>query len=272
MKRILVPIDFSAVSRDAAEYAAQLALKLGASIELLHVVTLASSSTKLMNWKKLEDEMIRTAQENAKEFLENFRHPVNLNYTQRSGYPTQDVIEEFVKEQGIDLIVIGTHGASGLKKTLVGSNAASVINASSVPVLAIPAGYAFKGIQNIVYATSMTNLDHEVKALAAFARNFDSLITIVHISERHSGKRDFSNLKSILGRMAAYDKLQFEVIENARIEDGVSQMVEDQKPDVLAMFTHELDTYEKIFGKGVTRNIAFEVKVPLLAYNKTKLK
>ncbi len=270
MKRILVPVDFSNASKNAAQYAAALALKLNAEIDLLHVINIGDSSRTLMNWKKLEEQMIKSAEASAKELMSEIRYPVKVKYHRSSGHPVQEVVHRFAKEHGHDLIVIGTHGASGIKKALIGSNASSLINHSSIPVIAVPADVEFNGIENIVYATSMIHLDEEIKTVSRFAKYFDAQITIVHVATNGDGKRDHKNLESILSRMSHYDKLKFEVVHDEDVESGLKKMTDKQHPDMIALFTHELNLYEKVFGKGITRNLAHEATIPLISYNRTK--
>ncbi|HZY82568.1 MAG TPA: universal stress protein [Cyclobacteriaceae bacterium] len=269
MKKILVPIDFSNASKNASHYAAEIAAQVHAEVDLIHILNINSTSTTLMNWKKLEEQMISSADQGAEELIASIDKPVKVRFSRSAGHPFYDVVRSYARDHHEDLIVMGTHGASGIKKALIGSNAASVINNSPVPVLAIPSGSTFTGIKNILYATSMTNLDTEIKIVAKFAKKFDARITIVHVSEKGSGKRDYSNLLSILSRIAHYDKLDFVVVEGTNVAESLQNVVEERKPDVIAMFTHELSLYEKIFGKGVTRNVAFNATIPLLAYNKT---
>jgi nucleotide-binding universal stress UspA family protein len=266
MKKILVPIDFSAASKNASQYAAALAMEVDAKVNLLHVNTISSSPSTLKNWKKLENEMKRTAEQGAVDLMEEIRYPVKIDYHLASGYPLDKVVGEFVKDNKQDLVVVGTHGASGLKKSFIGSNAAAVINTATVPVLAIPTRARFKGINHILYATSMVRLDEEIKVVARFAKKFNALITVVHVSMKNIKGRDHRNLVSILSRMAGYKQINFAAVEGEDVTDGVLKVCKEIKPDVIAMFTHELSLYEKIFGKGITRNLAFETSIPLLSF------
>lgn len=265
----MIPVDFSNSSKNATQYAAGMAAQVGAELNLVHVLNINSTSTTLMNWKKLEDQMIKSADDGARELIATIDQPVKVDFNRSVGHPFHDVIRRYAKDHHEDIVVMGTHGASGIRKALMGSNAASVINHASVPVLAIPSDSKFNGINHILYATTMVNLEDEVKTVAKFARQFDARITIAHVSEKDSGKRDYSNLVSILSRMAHYDKIDFTVVEGSDVEEGLRRAVDEQNPDVIVMFTHELSLYEKLLGKGITRNVAFGTTIPLLTYNKT---
>lgn len=271
MKKILVPVDFSAASKNAAKYALSIAESLNAHVDLLHVVSVGGSSTTLMNWQKLEKEMNRQAEEDAKAFMKDLDGK-NVTYTKSSGHPIEEVVQQFAKSHHADMIVVGTTGATGLKKALVGSNAASVINHSPVPVLAVPAHSTFTGIHHIVYATSMEHLDEETRTIAGFAQVFNARITIVNVREPHTVRRDRKDLEGILQRMAGYERIHFIALESADVEDGLRKAIAMHQPDLVALFTHELSLYEKIFGKGITRNLVYNSVVPLLAYQTKKHK
>jgi nucleotide-binding universal stress UspA family protein len=273
---ILTPTDFSKLSKVAVLYSARIAKKLKADIILLAVIDMNSYTTTSMRWTKLEDEMISIAQEEAdrfiKEIKEEIKGNVKITYRYVTGYPVEERIEEFVKQNGIDMIVMGTRGASGLKKVVMGSNATAVIDNSSVPVIAVPGQTAFKAIKEIVYASDMVNLSEEIKTIAMFASLFNANIHVLHVLPRDSAKKiDGKKTVSSLVKQTKYPNIFFHVSKSDHIAEGVDAFVAHQKADLLTMFTHKLDFYEKLFGRSVTRHLAFHVHVPLLTFNKTTL-
>jgi len=270
MKKILVPTDFSKAAANAAQYAAWLAQKLSAKMELVHVIDIGTPGTKLHNWQKLEAQMIKSGQEGAKQVMENIRNPVEITYKHLAGSPFQDVVSEFAESEKADMIVIGSRGASGLKKALFGSNAATLINRCSKPVIVVPAEAEFNGIRKVLYPTDMVHLDEEIKTIARFAKHFDAQILVLHVKSGNAPKRDTTNLENILTRMANYRKIKFDVVGNEDVVAGIEEYVQSEKPDLLAMFTHELDLYERIFGKSVTRQVTFHNSLPLLSINRDK--
>ncbi|MDL5048012.1 universal stress protein [Oscillatoria amoena NRMC-F 0135] len=151
MMTLLVPTDFSKASRKAVIYAADLAKKVNAQVILLNVVQVNTSGETLLKWKRLEDEMVKIAKEDGEELLAEVRKKAGakaqLSFEYRLGYDFAKVVNRFIEENDVDLIIMGTHGATGLKKVLMGSNAASMINTSLVPVIAIPADAVFKPIK-----------------------------------------------------------------------------------------------------------------------------
>jgi hypothetical protein len=236
-----------------------------------------TSGETLLKWKRLEEEMLKIAQEEGEALLEELKKKagakVEFTFEYRLGYDFAKVVNQFVEENDVDLIVMGTHGATGLKKVLMGSNTASLINISLVPVIAVPASAVFKPIKKIVYATDMVNLDEEIKTITLFADLFKASVSVVHVTPATPDKKfDSEKFTRNLIMVSKYKKLSFSFVKNENIADRVDGFVAKQKPQLLAMFTHKLSAYEKFFGKGVTRRQAFSTTVPLLTFNKTTMK
>jgi len=248
MKKILVPTDFSKADESAAQHGASLAHRISAKLELVHVINAGESGKKRGNWKKLEVEMIRAARNGAKKRMAALKQPLKPAYSALVGYPFQQIISEYAVDEKFDLIVIGSRGASGVKKALLGSKAATLINGSPKPVIVVPGRVKFSGINNIVYATDMAHLDEEVKIVAKLAKPFD--VVIVNVTDKTDNARDRTSLKNILSRMANHKKLRFEVIENENVAKGIAAFIAREKPDLLAMFTHELGFVDKLLGQG----------------------
>jgi nucleotide-binding universal stress UspA family protein len=274
IKTILVPTDFSKPSKVAVLYAARLAQKINAEITLLAVININTATDAILDWKKIEQDLVDTAQQNAEQLIMEIKEEVELKIEYRSimGFPFEEMVEHTVINDGFDLIVMGTKGATGLKKVLIGSNAAAVVDNSSVPVLVIPPNTEWSTIKQIVYATDMDSINEEVKPIAVFAGIFNAAITILHVLPEDSSKKiDGKSLAADLIKITNYKKISFHVSRNNSIADEVDTFVVDQKADMLAMVTHKLDFYEKLFGKSVTRQLAFHTRIPLLTYNRTML-
>lgn len=281
MKKILVLTDFSKLSQVAISYAIGIAKKMEAKIILLSVINASSSSNTLMNWKRLEEEMIKGAQRDADELLGALKKEqgkVKITYHSMLGFPLADMIDQFAVKNKVDLIVMGTKGATGLKKVTIGSNASAVIDRSSVPVVVVPGENTFKAIRKIVYATDYKNLTTEIKTVVKFAQYFNAPVHVLHVvkdSTKGEVEKTGTNTEQMASELIAaskYSKIHFHVVKSDNTAQAVDKFVVDNKADMLTMFTHRLDFYEKLFGKSITRQLAFHSTVPLLTFNKTNVK
>jgi nucleotide-binding universal stress UspA family protein len=140
--RILVPIDFSDQSEPVVEWASHLAKEHGSKIWLLHAYHLPVEFQQLEGaylpadfWANVRDEATKSMAKTA----EGIRAAgIEVEEVVREGYPAT-VIEEEAERIEADLIVIGTHGLSGLKHLLLGSIAERVVQKSPCPVLTVKA-------------------------------------------------------------------------------------------------------------------------------------
>ena len=140
--RILVPTDFSADADAAVVYALRLASAFGASVGLLHVVEnpiaagVWSSEVYTAEIAGLQINLVRDAEERLRKYAAEMGAAVTSEV--RTG-PAARVILEFAKEHGVDLIVMGTHGRTGLAHALMGSVAERVVRLARCPVLTLRA-------------------------------------------------------------------------------------------------------------------------------------
>lgn len=142
LKRILLPTDFSENAKTAQNYAVDLAKKFGAELHLLHVSVdmLAMVPEPGMNFLPPGD-YLRDMQNAAKAALEKVEPGDDLKTVRdvRLGTPFVEIVR-YAKDENIDLIVIGTHGRSGLAHALMGSTAEKVVRKAPCPVLTVRPG------------------------------------------------------------------------------------------------------------------------------------
>jgi nucleotide-binding universal stress UspA family protein len=273
--KLLVPTDFSRPSKTALLYAAQMAKKLQGEIIILWFNSIQSSKKTLSKWKKLEAEMIAIAQEDAKHLVEEVRAEVrgNLAFTYHftSGSSFAESVDAYAVKNDVDMIIMGTKGASGVKKLIMGSYAASMIDHSRIPVLVIPEKASFKPLKKIVYASDLYEWDQEIRTIAALAAIYKASVHVLHISPASSKTKIDKNLLPEMIKTAGYQKIIYQDIKSDNIAKAIDDYIIANDADMLAMFTHKLDNYEKLFGRSVTRQLAFHAHVPLLTFNKTLL-
>lgn len=270
-KKIVVPTDFSNLSRSAALYAIDMAAKVNGEVMVVYVIEIEQGTSQLMNWKKLQDQMELDAAQNSARFmkaLDGYAGGVSVTYATLMGTNMTDQVLNFAQKNKADLIVTGTRGASGLKAFVLGSNTATLINKSSIPVIAVPGDLKFNGFDRIVLASDMKTLDSEAKAVAKFAKGFDTQIDILHVSSVKPEGRKHDELEAILRRMTGHKKMNLFVVANENVTSALNDYVQEHGTDLIVMFTHELKLFEKLFGKGHTRSMAFQTQVPLLAMKK----
>lgn len=271
MIKILVPTDFSALSKVAVRYAAQLATSLQSSLTLFHVVHIDAPPRAMaaVKAKSIEDAMEDTAREDGHLLLQQIKaeleSPPAMQLVIRRGHPLEDIVGNYAGENAIDLVVIGTKGASGISGTLLGSNAARMIAHSRLPVLSVPAHAVYRPLQRIVYATDLLNVDNETKFVTVLARLFRAEVHVVHVLQPGlTAKHSESDLQRDLRQMNGYEDLHVKFVQSEDVAESIEKVNLEIKPDILTMFPHESTFFDKLFGRSVTRQVAFHGTIPLL--------
>jgi nucleotide-binding universal stress UspA family protein len=105
-----------------------------------------------------------------------------------------------------------------------------------------------------------------LKQLMPYVKEFDSTIHLIHIVG--SGKNVPAIEEKIEGivEKAGYENVVVMVLADSNVDEGIEQYINNSKADLLAMFTHDLNFYEKLFDSSITRRMAFHSRIPLLAF------
>jgi nucleotide-binding universal stress UspA family protein len=140
-KKILFPVDLSQISVKIVPFLQSLATKYGARIHLIFVARVFDYLTSMYvphpSVSQFEKEVLEGAEKRLYEFAEeNFREFPGTKTQVVAGDPSEEILN-YVKAQGIDLVVMGTHGRKGLDKVIFGSVAERVVKTSPVPVMVV---------------------------------------------------------------------------------------------------------------------------------------
>ena len=273
MVNILVPTDFSELSGNATRFAIKIANKLNGTVTLVHVMKTVTAVRATMQERiqKIETELTQDATEKlnalAHEFSKQvrFTEPIKLRIAKGAG-PFEETLKKEAKRAHAGLIIMGTHGASGLKKVMMGSNTTAVIASGTVPVMAIPKQGDFKGFRNVIYATNLKNAEKELKLLIPYVEKFNATLHLVHVTKSGDKVEALEEKIDKIVEKADYKKIVTMVLVDSDVDAALAQYINISKSEMLAMFTRKLSFYEKLFDRSVTRRMAFHSTIPLLAF------
>lgn len=273
--KILIPTDFSDLSKIAVQYVIGLSKDIHFDLVLLHFVHSDAYIGTRLSSRKLKDAIKASSEDDMDELINNIKMDIGPEVEISSeivfGSSIANEIELFATQNNIDMICIGTKGVTGLKKILLGNNAAGIIDHSSIPVLTIPEYATYEGVQNIVYSSDLKNLDRELEFIIPFAKMMDAWIHVLHIEDEHMGfGDDLEGQENRLKTEFSYKKIKVKQLKNDSIIKGINQFAEDVGADIVAMFTHHTTFLEKLLHKSVSQNAAFQTKIPLLTFQKVE--
>lgn len=263
--------DFSPLSKVAMLYALKMAAPLGANFTILNIVRVDGIPKANLKTRQLEKTIAEIAQEEGDNLVAELRAQVKGSYTLTfkpiKARTVSEMVRKYVTNHPTNMVVMGLQGASALKKAgRLGGTTVSVIDECPVPVLAIPALAHYSNMKNMVFATDMKNIKKELDIIVEFAKIFGSFVHMIHVSPTIDKKIEAAGLAvDEIVQKYAYDKVKFELILEDDITKAIGDYIQKVKADVLTTFTHKLSLEEKIFGKSITRKLAYQGTIPLLA-------
>ncbi len=275
--KILVPTDLSPLSKVAVLYAANLAVTLKAQLILLHIFHIDVRTRTLSEFG--HEELIKTKKREKEvaclhlltEIREKIQGDLQAVYSVEEGNSLEQTINRNAMEYHCDLIVMGTKGKSGLKKTFLGNSAAAVIRKSAIPVLTVPEMAFFNGINDIVYATDMINPEQEFDLLLPLAKIFDTRIHIVHVHRPDvEPGTDPALLAQNFKMTFNYAKIEGRSIMNTDVKAGIEEYLKSGGIDMLCVFSGKRNFYERIFEKSSSRQLVFQNTLPILTISKNR--
>jgi nucleotide-binding universal stress UspA family protein len=270
--KLLVPIDFSDNARSALDYAASLAMTLHADLHVIHVIRPFSPQSAFMTTERDEvrKNVIFEMHSVQQHLQDDYDIPCSCDIT------LGEVADEIVRvagEKKVDMIVMGTHGASGFHKILLGSNTTAVVERCDIPVLAIPEKAAFIPPSRIVFATDYNASDvDDLVEIARFAKHFNAEIFAVHVVNRFEEDEDNLDFQvvdyftEIVRKRIPNSQVRCEEFQYSDVAEGIRNFIHEEDADILAVSVSHKTVLERLLRKSVTREFLFNIDIPLLIF------
>lgn len=269
MKKLLVPIDFSEKSNEALDTAVQLAKKNNAKIYLLHCVELPVRYTTRSS-SELPEALyfIKMAQQNINKVAEKLaKEGVNIVPVLET-ISISDSVEGIVEREKIDVIVMGSTGASGAKEIFIGSNAEKVVRTSNVPVLVVKSKTEIEKLKKIVFACDFSQkYEKAFERAIDFAQMLQAKIDFVYINTPYAFRtsREIKQLMDDFGHK--HPEIQAHNVstyDDFRIEDGIINFSEDYQSDLICMFPVRKTGIAHFFNGSISEDIVNHSEKPVL--------
>ncbi|WP_420572902.1 universal stress protein [Kordia sp.] len=271
MTNILLPTDFSENAWSAIIYT----LKLYKN-ETCRFYLLNSAKLKASRMASFSNKLLTTMQENAKNDLLHLKERIektNANNNHEfevimSIGSLDDAIEACVAKYSIDLIVMGTKGATGAKEILFGSNTSKIFKkVKNCPVLAVPNNYEFVVPNQIGFSSDFNRFcdAKELHYLKKLADLYNSKIRVMHINEKERLDENQENNADILKQYLKAYEHSFHWIPNyASKATSIHDFIDELGIDILAMINYSHSFIDSMLREPVIKKIAFHLKVPFL--------
>ena len=271
LKSILVPTDFSACAADALHSAALLAQKFHAKIYLCHFMELPNgwAEKTFPEKEKYQDALqdIRNAEVLMQEFT---RIHSNLDVIiHHSGRNLIDGIHQVILEHGIDLVVIGSHGAGGKNEYFIGSNSQKVIRKVNCNVLVIKNRIKVAKFEKVVFASSFREEELEsFSKFKDFIAPFIPEIHLVYINSNPFFGQPFRH--SVIGmeefkKAAGPFKCYTHYFKNLTVDAGVRALAKEIGADLIAISNHSRKPVKRILSSSHVEALVNHAELPVLS-------
>lgn len=277
MQKILCPVDFTPTSLNALEYASRLGEALKSTLTIVYVLSedelnnvLVDGESSFEDWKTQAEDKLRNLSDQINETSIKYGL-VHCDYLIKVGDLTESIVK-LSEEGAFKMIVMGTGGASDLKKVYWGSNTIKVVGKSSVPVMCVPRLASFSKIAKILYATNLEKEDKEVLGqLQNIAISFDAVLQVVRVVEEDNKHEQeiFAAFSESMKSFVVYNKFRFHQVQSQdRVSVTLDKIMNEDNGDILALLTYNRNFFEKMFHQSVTKDISSFTQYPLLIFKK----
>lgn len=276
MKNILLPTDFSENSWNAIKYAISFFENLECNFYVLHVSQLNSllgyDMPIILSQEAITDLYLKPSKQRLRSMLKRISK-LKLKRTNHKFYTLSDYgffiesIRKNVDEKQIDLIVMGTKGATGLEKIIIGTNTADIITKVKCNTLAVPEKASFVALKEIAFPTDFS-LSHNFQILQPIAdiiERFQSSLRIVHINKNKSDLNNNQQTnKELLEDYFNQFAFTFHFLTNRKVEDAIQCFVQSRHINIICMVAKNLNYFQQILFHSKVEEISYHTEIPFL--------
>lgn len=278
MKKILVPTDFTENASNALNLAVEVAQENNSKLYLLHVVeypigaTIDPIGVSIVQPTDTEliDELTRNAKEKLKVIEEDLlKEEVEVTSSVDLGNAYLSVVDK-IKEEDIDIVIMGTHGASGVKEFIIGSNAEKVVRHATCPVLTIKNAIKKDDIKSVVFGSDFMDIsDDVIMHLKQLQKTFGVQIHFVRINTPNNFEKD-RVMRKLIEKMIEqqmFTDCDYTIYNDIYEEDGLLNFAEDINADIIAMATHGRTGISHLISGSIAEDVVNHAKRPVWTYH-----
>lgn len=272
MKKILVPTDFSEVSENAVRFAIDLAKKMKAEITLFNSIHFDYFHDYQYGYhavlQTMIDEVQETVEKRMDEFVNQFGTDVKI---EKRINPTSMVtaVKEMIKDEGFDLVVVGTHGSSGIEELFIGSNTEKIVRHASCPVIAVPSKVSLKEIKKILVPIDLREIRESfLKQIANLQDFFACELEFIWVKTPHNIENEEMVSEDLreLFESHGIKNYQFYIVNNIFPTDGIFVEADESGADMVAMATHARRGIAHWLSGSMTEDTVNHLDIPVWSF------
>jgi nucleotide-binding universal stress UspA family protein len=276
MKTVLLPTDFSKNAWNAIFTALKLFYDLQCRFLLVHIYepeltnVLGDHGEKRLGaiYQAMEDESRKKMDEIIAYLREHHKNPRHEFKTLLRPGDLIGEVRERIKKHQVDLIVMGTQGATGAERVFLGSNTVRMLKTvKNRPVLVVPEAFDFQRLDHVIFPTDYTHYyePFELQTLLDLLKVWRSTLHVAYATSEFKLKPVQESNKKLLETRLKGIKVRFEEIP---LEDNLSEAIsgfsDALRADMIALMRHKHGFLENLTREKVVKRIAFDSRIPLL--------
>lgn len=280
MKNLLIATDFSANARHAARYGYALATRMEANLVLCNAFLVPAEIPQggTLVWPKYEyEELQKNSADELKELEKLLQRPVKgtafrpyITRISEDGN-VSDIVNKAAKKENIELVVMGTHGHTGVTGTFLGNHSRKMIDDATCPLLLVPPAAAIAPVKKIAFATDFKEPGKDLEAifeLIPLLKRLNAELLLTHIynekDETYDFKKTIEGFLLELSNKANYPHIYYRIVKSDKPGKGLDWLCRFGNVDMLAMVHRKHSFFDKILIGSHTQKMAEHISVPLL--------
>jgi nucleotide-binding universal stress UspA family protein len=284
MKRLLIPTDFSDISKNSIVYGFQLAAKLNLEVFMLHVLDLYKfaagiSESEIIstilpadNIKELEASATDSFNKMLEEIKDELPAKVQYKIKVTSGNLANEIISESTIED-TEIMILAVSGNLDLISRFSHRTISAIIEEASCPVIIVPSGFSFKMAEKVVLATDFHRTDLEMidRFISLFGK-YNPLILVLHVATKTNDFKSelkFIGFKQMVQEKIAYANIEFKMIVHKNVVKGILETVNTESADALLMLKEHESFFKSLFETNKTEKITHFLKIPMISYHES---
>jgi nucleotide-binding universal stress UspA family protein len=258
MQTVIVPVDFSDTSLNAARYAVQLLTgHYGVSLVLHHVYEKASQEEEAI--QKLD--ILKTSLRDS--------GIVKIEILAEEGSDFIAELEKLARHRRADLIIMGITGRSAMGQTFIGSNTLKMVQEKICPVLIIPPDATFQDIKNVLLTSDFKNVQANIPTVPVknILKTFRPNFHIMNVDSEHyvALTEEYQAEKAKLKELFCDFNPEFYFLGLHDVDEAINQFALDKKIDFIIVIHKEQTLFSKLFVKSQTKKLIYHSTIPVLA-------
>lgn len=276
MKKILIPVDFSDVSKFGIDIAKKIAKTSNVELHLLNIISLPSHILLDKNGELVEDgemdiQALKLLKIEAELKMRNLLDSL-ADYEVKScicfGHLNEETIK-YAKNNTIDLIVMGTRGSTGIKEYITGSNAEYVAMHATAPVFTVKCDRSEMQIKSLVFTNSFKS---EINTFPEIIKNiqeaFNAEIHLLRVNTPNTFMSDdevLVNMKKFVDKYKLID-VKYAVINDKEVESGIEKYSLFNNVDVISIGSRQRTGVNKLINGCISADLVNHVFKPIITY------